>query len=269
MSNLKFRQRHRHSVAGRQSGFTLVEMALVMAVIGLIVGAVAVGKDLQRDAEYTKIKSKFIDNWELAYNQYYHRAGVVLGDSELQPRLMVNGVGYAGVGGVVSGGDMTGVTPPSPICNVASAPNISRTATALNMRALFAQLGIGMPSGRAEGFEDRYVYLDTNGNPQEVQVCFQWNNPGIPAGSGNVMVISGLTPDLARMLDHMIDGKADAREGRFRQQGVANGVGNAPGVQWAANNQFAMGEAGAAPVGGTGLDEAQVGTVVAVYKMNQ
>jgi hypothetical protein len=46
------------------------------------------------------------------------------------------------------------------------------------------------------------------------------------------MVISGLTPDLARMLDQMIDGKPDAREGLFRQQGVANGTANTPGAQW-------------------------------------
>ena len=126
-----------------------------------------------------------------------------------------------------------------------------------------------MPPGRAEGFEDRYVYLDTNGNPQEIQVCFQWNNPGTAAGSGNVMVISGLTPDLARMLDQMVDGKPDAREGRFRQQGIGNGAGNAPGVQWGSNNQFAFTEAAPAAVGGTNLDESQVATVVAVYKMNQ
>ena len=33
-----------------QAGFTLVEIAIVLAVIGLILGAVMIGKDVQRNA---------------------------------------------------------------------------------------------------------------------------------------------------------------------------------------------------------------------------
>jgi prepilin-type N-terminal cleavage/methylation domain-containing protein len=255
--------------ASLQKGFTLVELAIVLAVIGLIIGAIAIGKDVQRNAEYTKIKNKFVDQWEQAYNQYYQRAGVVLGDSQVQPRIMVNGEAYKPAAGVISGGDMTGVTGPTPICNALSAPGLTTASTELKMRDMFSRVGVRMPPGRAEGFEDRYVYLDTNGNPQEIQVCFRWNNPGNPEGSGNVMVITGLTPDLARMLDQMIDGKPDAQEGRFRQQGVGNGTANAPGVQWAANNQIEMGAKAADATTGRNQDEDQVMTVVGVYKMNQ
>ena len=263
--------RSRNLAARVQRGFTLVEMAIVLAVIGLIIGAIAIGKDVQRNAEYTKIKNKFVDQWEQAYNQQYQRSGVVLGDSQTQPRIMVNGANYTAAAGVpVSGGDMTLVTTgPTAICNVGSAPGLTTPATTLNMRDLFSRVGVRMPPGRAEGFEDRYVYLDTNGNPQEVQVCFQWNKPGTAEGSGNVMVIAGLTPDLARMLDQTIDGKPDAREGRFRQQGVANGIANAPGVEWAANNQNQMTFGTPNALTGRNQDEDQVITVVAVYKMNQ
>ncbi len=254
----------------KSAGFTLVELAVVLAVIGLIIGAMAIGKDVQRNAEYTKVKNKFIDQWEQAYNQHYQRTGVVLGDSQTQPRLMVNGTNYTATGVITSGGNMTAVVGPGRLCDKADGPNMAAlTGTAANnLRTQMTQIGVRMPPGRAEGFEDRYVYLDSNGNPQEIQVCFQWNNPGNAAGSGNVMIISGLTPDLARMLDQMIDGKPDAQEGRFRLQGIANGAANGPGVQWNRTNDDSI-PAAAAAGNNTRQDEDQVDTVVAIYKMNQ
>lgn len=256
-------------VSSRQKGFTLVEVSLVLVVIGLILGAVSIGRDVQRNAEYTKIKQKFVDQWVSAYNAHYLRTGVVVGDSQTQPRLMVNGSEYAVVGNLVSGQDMSGVTAPDAICQGGQAPNMSRGAD-LTLHDQMDRHGVRMPPGRAEGFEDRYAYLDTNGNPQELQVCFQWNNPETAASSGNVMVITGLTPDLARALDQMIDGTADSREGLFRQESVTNNASGAPGLEWAANNTQAYdGSTGSATDTTENLDEDQVITVVATYKMNQ
>ena len=264
----------------RQKGFTLVELAVVLAVIGLIIGAVAIGKDVQRNAEYTKVKNKFIDQWEQAYNQYYQRTGVVLGDDQTAPQNMVNGARFL-LAGTRSGRDMTAVTPPNAICRDARGQGMTRAYTAgtdPNLRELMTRTGIRMPPGRAEGLEDRYVYLDSNGNPQEIQVCFQWNVPlangaagnAVGEGSGNVMVITGLTPDLARSLDQMIDGKPDEREGRFRRQGVENNAGgsaiNGPGQEWQATNRDSIDPAHAP---GRSFDEDQVAIVTAIYRMNQ
>lgn len=256
-----------------QAGFTLVEMSVVLLVIGLILGGVAIGKDVQRNAEYVKIKQKFIDQWSSAYNTYYARAGVVVGDDQLEPRFMVNGAAHTVVGSVVSGGDMSGASAAGAVCAGALAPAASgeiAANSAFQLHDLMDRMGVRMPPGRAEGREDRYVYLDSNGNPQEIQVCFQWNKPGSPSNSGNVMVITGLTPDLARALDQMIDGKADAQEGMFRWAAVSNGTPGAKGIEWPGNNTYAA-SAGAPAAAGAGArqDEDQVMVLTAHYKMNQ
>ena len=278
LSGLRRVQSRSSRAAGRQGGFTLVEMAIVLVIIGLILGAITIGKDVQRNAEYTKVKQTFVDQWVLAYNAHTQRTGVVPADDQTAPQLMVNGATYRATlaAGVGSGGNMTAVAAQASICSGNAGPGMAaaQAGAAFNLRTLMLQAGVRMPPGRAEGSEDRYVYLDSNGNPQEIQVCFQWNPPNIPSGAGNVMVMSGLTPDLARALDQMIDGKADAQEGMFRQQGVLNGVANAPGVQWTGDNTYAQGAAApagaaAAAVPGATLDENQILTVVAHYKMNQ
>src|SRR5690606_38394897 len=253
-----------------QSGFTLVEMAVVLVIIGVILGAVMIGRDVQRNAEYTRIKQKFVDQWVVAYNTYGQRLGAPVGDSQVAPQLMVNGANF----GSISGGDMTSATEPKAICgNPAPAATTGFTRGAetdakLILRDLMLKAGIALPPGRGEGLEDRYVYLDTNGNPQEIQVCFQWNKTGTTSGSGNVMVLTGLTPDLARALDQAIDGAPDARNGAFRQMGVAAGTAN-EGVPWLGNNTNSFGQTGTDDADAAATDADQVVTLVAHYKMNQ
>ena len=277
-----------------QSGFTLVEIAIVLAVIGLILGAVMIGKDIQRNAEYSKAANKYLYQWKSGYDQYYQRTGVVVGDCQQAPTYMINGAETTFAGNPActrTGGQGAGL--PENFANTgrrvshgqgydansvgAGDPQVA----AQDLRDLMLRAGIRLAPGRGEGHEDRYLYTDSNGNATELQIGFQWNRPGTVSGAGNVMVIRGLTPDLARYFDQLIDGKPDAREGRFRIQNPASNtaghLGNTPGDQWAANNTIARagdiatgpGSEANAQVSGRTLDEDRVVLVTAHWSMDQ
>lgn len=265
-----------------QRGFSLVELSIILLVIGLIVGAVSIGVNAHRSAEYNKIKQKFLDQWVRAYNDYYQRVGTVPGDDPATPTLIVNAAADITKQGVllaVSDNDYTvvaddpdGIGPytdaiPERLCQGSANDGYTgyRDASSVDSMTLseqFTALGIRLPPGRAEGQEDRYVYLDNNGNPQELQVCFQWNLPGTLSGVGNVMVIKGLTPELAGLLDAMVDGQVNAGGGLFREQGLAVAGAEA----WSYDNTYGHDDTLGAP---TNRDENQIYVLTAHYKMNQ
>lgn len=224
------------------AGFTILEMAIVLVVIGLIIGAVTIGQDVYRNAQYQRINSTFVQSWQIAYDAYTQNTGIVPGDDATAPSGKINSDG-------------------SELCNGPSNAMLNA----------FLAAGIELPEGRAEGQNDRYVYEDANGNPQEVRVCFDavnWAVPGASVGNyvareRNVMVLKNLTPSLARHLDAGIDGKADARFGRFREVATADST-EPDSVEWSLDDRMAYGSTIA-----TSRDEDQIAVVSAYYLMNR
>lgn len=265
----------------RQQGYSLMEITVVMAVIGLLLGGVSMGREVMREAEYKRIYSKFVMPWKQSYDLYSQRTGVVVGDSQIAPTLMVNGADASldnrngGLPGIPANYRNTGLR----ICHGAGYarnsvgkgdPSLSQQ----DLHSLFDRAGIRMPSGRTEGQEDRYIYQDQNGNAVELQICFQWNPDKTISGSGNIMVIRGLTPDLARQLDHLIDGAADALEGRFRQQNATpnslQASSQQPGHEWTANNTYSVSDLNAHASGhGASNDEDRVMLLTAHWIMDR
>ncbi len=209
----------------KASGFTLVEITVVLVVIGLILGAMTIGKDLQRNAEYLKIR-QFVDHWAQAYDQYFELVGVVVGDDPARPTGVVNflGIDDGAVSDLLRGfepGDLAGVEQ-SDIPELCGLPPEDEPPGAGTLRNYFIEAGIGLPPGRREGHEDKYLYLDRRGTAQQLTVCFQWRLPD-DSGVGNTMILHGLTPDLAKMLDASIDGRAESAAGRFRRLPLEGG----------------------------------------------
>jgi prepilin-type N-terminal cleavage/methylation domain-containing protein len=85
----------------RQKGFTLVELAIVMVIIGLIIGVVFKGKSLIDDAKRRKLLNE-LDGISAAYFTYYDRYDAVPGDdTEANSRWsgVANGNGDGYIGG--------------------------------------------------------------------------------------------------------------------------------------------------------------------------
>lgn len=60
-------------------GFTLIEMAIVLVIIGIILAAVMKGQDLVEGAKSKQFATK-IQSWQVALNTYYDRKGRFPGD---------------------------------------------------------------------------------------------------------------------------------------------------------------------------------------------
>lgn len=223
-----------------QRGFTLLELSITLLVIGLLLGAVAVGRDLQRAAANQRLSTDFVQGWQLAYETYLNGVGRPPGDDPADPSGKVNG----------GSTELCG----TPMINA------------------FLASGIRLPEGRAEGQPDRQVYLDSNGNPQEVQVCFRnvtWAEAGDSVGTyvqrpRNVMVLKGVTYSLAAMLDQQIDGRADARFGRLRDVLYAGDHLVTTGQIWPLDDRMAYGTT--TP---EFRDEQQVAVTTAYFLMTQ
>jgi prepilin-type N-terminal cleavage/methylation domain-containing protein len=230
-----------------QAGFSLIELSVVLIVIALIASALTVGADLQRNSSYQRLSSSFVRGWELSYLSYRTKYGVVVGDSQTAPTGFVKG-------------NITGAES-NEVCDEA-------------LRGFMLTAGVEMPGGRAEGKNTRYVYQDSNGNPQELQLCFRsipWALETAAAGTyanqvRNVMVIKQVTPDLARLIDSLVDTSRDAQFGKVRQFPSMPASGQPVSAAYSINNTCVQGALGTNC--GTALDEAQVQTLTLYYLMD-
>jgi len=178
----------------RQSGFSLVEFAMVLVIIGLIIGMLQVSGNLQRNANYSRLLAQFVLSWRESYNTFMDYATYPPGDTVTQT-FKVNGADN------------------DPICEQ-------------DLLDEMITVGVEIPYGRARGLEYLDLYRAPDGIQRQMEVCFlhlpDWYvgpDPGdtVPA---NVMRITGMSSDLARRMDAAIDGYGDAAWGDFRS--VAN-----------------------------------------------
>lgn len=178
-----------------QKGFTLIEMAIVLIIIGIIIGAVVKGKDIIKSGEQKKFYTKFINAWQISYLTFYDRTGRILGDAY-------------DTGGPATGQDGQADT---------AAGTNGGTPTDAGRTALFAggtgymglnQVGLNAPTTNTTN-NWQYRSTDSTGSSHLIDIAFEWS------GTYNYMMINNIPAELAISLDAMIDGVADGNAGDF------------------------------------------------------
>ena len=167
-------------------GFTLIEMAIVLIIIGIIIGAVVKGKDVIRSAEQKKLFTKYVNAWKMAYITYHDRTGWVLGDTATND----------------NSGTRDGYCDP--------------TATCSNLVNQLEKVGIDAPAKGVAGNENERKYTDSQGRDYNLTIVLDYRATGTCV-RGNFIRIrcltNGIATELGMSWDTIEDGQRDGMEG--------------------------------------------------------
>jgi len=90
------------NLKNKASGFTLVEMAIVLVIIGIILAGVMKGRDIVRGAQVKQFSQQFAQKWGTVCQTYYDKTGQQLLDGNGNG----NGVAAGGAAATVPDGRM-------------------------------------------------------------------------------------------------------------------------------------------------------------------
>ncbi|MDK9703695.1 MAG: prepilin-type N-terminal cleavage/methylation domain-containing protein [Sulfuritalea sp.] len=200
----------RNRIASRQSGFTLVEIAIVLVIIGLLLVGVLQGQEM---IENTKVKSLVSDMKAIqaAYNGYIDRYKAIPGDDSV---AIMNARGWPGTGGAVAGAATPNgllVVLPAATFAVAAASEHEGFWRALRASGLLT----GDPTALAAAAHPKHSMGGLIGIA---------SNPGVAAPTilgrpGVFVCANNLTTKQAAAIDVLVDGPLPANQ-------TGNDVGN-------------------------------------------
>ena len=180
-------------------GFTLIELAIVLVIIGLILGSVLKGKDLINSAKQKSFYNSFVKGWELALVSYYDRTGHILGD----------GANNGGTG-----------TPDGRFDNVLG----NTFSNAGGIDDVLKRVGLEAPvSNTAQSGE--ISFNGVHSGPQVIMLRLWHLHSHTDGVLQNRLYFTGMPTDLAIALDKMVDGQINSQTGKFRRYADNTGAG--------------------------------------------
>ncbi len=177
----------------KRQGFTLVELAIVLVIIGLLLGAVLKGQDLLRSAKEKNFYRHFVWGWKKVVLMYYDKTGNLLGDGKDNGGTADQPDGYFDNVKLYNNND---------IVNLLKAKGITPPSTNVGDPGEFAIKGKYIRS-----VVRAYLYHLYDKNEK---------------AHYNVIYLVGVPTDVAIAIDKIVDGKADGASGAFRRYAGRN-----------------------------------------------
>jgi prepilin-type N-terminal cleavage/methylation domain-containing protein len=175
----------------KHGGFTLIELAVVLVIIGLILGAILKGQDLITNARAKKF-ANWVKGWQTLQLTHLDRKGRYAGD---QVEVLTDGSGAHRGDGTIGNNSET-VTYTAEFTSTKGFMDVPSTNIVLGNHNFYMYMGNDSPSGGT-----------IRGN---VIVVTMVGNAGTPTAIGQDTI------PYFEMFDAMIDGTAEAGGGRVR-----------------------------------------------------
>jgi len=174
----------------KRSGFTLIELSIVLVIIGLIIGGVMKGKDLIRSAEQKKIYNTWVKAWQLAYNTYQDRTGKILGDGRANGGTAATSDGH---------------------------PDNVNLGTTTSVQDKLKAIGIDIPTSNVSGTHGgRYSIKGKYATATVTAYLYRLYSHTDHVYKDR-LYITGMPTDVAIAFDKMTDGEANPSKGAFRR----------------------------------------------------
>lgn len=192
-------------------GFTLVEMAIVLVIIGIILAGVMKGRDIVRGSQVKQFSQGFAQKWVTIASTYYDKKGQPLCDGTENGGNATEADGRMdGLMMAIAAGGETGITARRDAI-ITAVRNVGITPCTMIKSDLEDSSN---ECGTSNGYNvfERTVDGEFLGK-RRVGVGFYNYTIGTAGPNRNVVVLQNVPVDVAVGLDTVIDGQADGENG--------------------------------------------------------